>query len=1201
MTAETSASPSPESKDHWLDKTVVSWWPSLTIEKLLIILIITLTIITRFYDLGARTMSHDEVNHVVPSYTIETYVYDPVTHGPFQFHAIALSYFIFGDSDFSARIPAAVFGVAVVVFTLFAWRRYLGRVGALIGGFLFMISPYILFYSRYTRNEIFIVFWGLVMLWLFLRYLEGGEVKFLYWLTFITAMHYSDKATSYIFTAEALIFLVLLFIAEVLKKRWKDQQTQKTFTAAVGATLLSGVLAVCFYMLFGQNSTTAETGIQTASLTSNLPFMITAIIMVVAAITAIVFLVKGVGMQQIRRMRSFDLIVLQLLLVLPLLTALPINLLGFDPLDYSQAGIIRSVLVFSFLGLISMLLGMMWNRKVWLRCAVIFWGIFIVFYTTFFTHGEGFFKGLVAALGYWMSQQEVQRGTQPLYYYAFVQIPMYEYLPALGSIVTLIIAAARGLFTNKPENPFVSPIKPALQTHDQTVESTKEQSENYILTASDNLAEWLNTPENQSQAVMAEGVISGQPLYTEAVNSSEEPDAEVPAEVEKLPWHKRLFTEPPQDTTRASSIPTVILLLYWSLISLLAFSFAGERMPWLTTHIAMPMILAAAWGLGYLVEKTNWQEIRQKKGALVLLLIVIFLFSFGNLIGSLAGATPPFQGQELVQLQATSTFLLALVGVLGSTAGLVHFLKGWTGKTFTKLVVLSGFTILSMFTFRTAYRAAYINYDNAKEFLVYAHSTRDMKDVLEQIETISKRLYGDKSIAVAYDNDTLYPFWWYLRDYPNRHWYGDTITKDLKDCPIILVGTKNYAKIEPLVGDDYYMYEYKRMWWPMESYRNQTLGTVWEMVKQPAMRSALWQIWFNRDYTEYAALTGNSSLTLATWSPSDTMRMYIRKDVAAQIWEYGITPEPETPKVDPYAGNTISLDPVRVISVAGDSTFLSPRGIAAAADGSLYVADSRNHRIVHLDQTGLFINAWGSYANVLDGTAPQGTFNEPWGVAVGSDGLVYVADTWNHRIQVFTPDGEFVRMWSEFQVSGVVDSFWGPRGIAVDADGRVYVTDTGKQRVVVFDSQGNYLTQFGGLGMSAGQLDEPVGIALDDLGRIYVADTWNNRVQVFEPNADYTLYTSVLTWQVDAWNTDTLDNKPFIALNSDNQIFITDPDLGRIIRFDQQGNFLQLWGGYDNSYLMGVISGIAISQNGEIWVSDALNNTLLVFTPPAAP
>ena len=100
MIAEnTQVSPSPE-RQHWLDKPVLPWWQGLTIEKLLLVIIIVLTVFSRLYDVGARTMAHDEINHVVPAYSFESYVYDPITHGPFQFHALALSYFLFGDSDF---------------------------------------------------------------------------------------------------------------------------------------------------------------------------------------------------------------------------------------------------------------------------------------------------------------------------------------------------------------------------------------------------------------------------------------------------------------------------------------------------------------------------------------------------------------------------------------------------------------------------------------------------------------------------------------------------------------------------------------------------------------------------------------------------------------------------------------------------------------------------------------------------------------------------------------------------------------------------------------------------------------------------------------------------------------------------------------------------------------------------------------------
>ena len=1193
MSVESLTSPVKSHSDHWLDKAVFPWWPNFTIEQLLIAVIIILTLVTRFYDLGARTMAHDEINHVVPAYTIENYVYDPVTHGPFQFHALAFSYFLFGDSDFSARVPAAVFGIGVVLFTLFAWRRYLGRVGSLCAAALFMISPYILFYSRYTRNEIFIVFWGLVMLWLFLRYMEDGQPKWLLWLTFITAMHYADKATSYIFTAEAAIFLALLFIFEALRRTWKSDAIKGRFQIAVTLTLALIVVTLGVYVL-GKTPAPMQTGVVspeagvtgvTHLINSKLPLAAAAGLTAIAAVAAIVLLVQGLGWKQIRSSRTFDLIVLPLVLILPLLVALPLTLLGFDATDYSQAGIIRSGIVFTVLMALSILLGMLWNRKVFLRCAAIFWSIFIVFYTTFFSHGEGFFKGIVGALGYWMQQQSVERGTQPLYYYALVQIPMYEYLPALGSIFALIIGFTRKLFFAKVDEPFSHAASAPAESEE--VLAAEMESELEQGPVSDEVDEFSLS---QEAPIVLEDLLLDEALPGQDVEQGNAAPAR---------GLGRFFTDLPMDTCRVEKLPTLALLLFWSVMSLLAFSFAGERMPWLTTHITMPMILTTGWALGYLIEKINWQEVREKRGWLVLLLSGVFLIAFGSLLGCLLGTEPPFQGKEILQLQATSDFLLALVGTLGAGAGLFVLLNNWGGANFWKAALLAFFGLLSLQTARTAYRAAYINYDNAMELLVYAHSTRDMKDTVEQIETISKRLYGDKTIKVAYDNDVRYPYWWYMRDYPNKVDFDTNVTKSLQDSPVIVVGSSNYSKIEPVVSDGYYRYDYKRMWWPNESlYRDWSVASVLRDWKDPAKRSAIWQLWFNRDYTQYASAFNNPSLTLATWSPSDTARMYIKKDIAAMIWEYGVSPEPEEPRVDPYAANTISLEPLSVINFAGESTFNAPRDIAIAADGSLFVADSRNHRIVHLNAQGVFLNAFGGYGNVMDGDVPGGLMNEPWGVAVGPDGQVYVADTWNHRIQVFTPDGQFLRMWSTFEVNGLPDGFWGPRGIAVDQTGRVFVTDTGKQRVVVFDSTGTYLTQFGSLGLEAGNLDEPVGIEIAPDGKIYIADTWNYRVQVFEPDPTGLQYRSARLWEVDAWSSDTLENKPFLGLDKDGNVFITDPDRGRVIGFDSEGTFKVLWGGCDHSYLMGVISGIATTADGEVWVSDATSNTLLLFHPP---
>ena len=249
----------------WLDRPVFSFWPKFTIYHLIVALILITAVLSRFIMLGERVMSHDEVNHVVPAYTYYTgggYRYDPVTHGPLQFHIIALSYTLFGDSDFSARIPDAVFGIGVILFAMFAFKKYLGRVGSLVAGFLFTISPFISFYSRYTRNEIYIVFWGMALLWGVLRYLELGHKRTLLFVTIITALHFTDKATSYIFTAEMLIFLAVVFFARTFFKPWKSKSYKLIFLVAIIIAMIAGMGAfgVGYKALTNARGTDAEGG-----------------------------------------------------------------------------------------------------------------------------------------------------------------------------------------------------------------------------------------------------------------------------------------------------------------------------------------------------------------------------------------------------------------------------------------------------------------------------------------------------------------------------------------------------------------------------------------------------------------------------------------------------------------------------------------------------------------------------------------------------------------------------------------------------------------------------------------------------------------------------------------------------------------------------------------------------------------------------
>ena len=495
--------------------------------------------------------------------------------------------------------------------------------------------------------------------------------------------------------------------------------------------------------------------------------------------------------------------------------------------------------------------------------------------------------------------------------------------------------------------------------------------------------------------------------------------------------------------------------------------------------------------------------------------------------------------------------------------------------------------------------ASYQNYDLATEYLVFAHCGPGPKLALKQIEALSQRLTGGTGIQVAYDDKTTYPFWWYLRDYPNARYYADTPSTDLREFPLILVGDGNYSKIEPVVRNNYYSFEYVRMWWPNQDYLvyKWTPQRIWDTITNPQKYNAILDIWMSRDYTKYGEVF-HKDMTLTNWDPSEHFRLYVRKDIASQLWSYSTNPQAAT---GPYEGKLASLTADKVFGSSGadQGQFIMPRGLAVAADGSLYVVDTGNSRIQHLSPQGEVLQVWGTRYEG-EGNPPPGQFKEPWDVAVGPDGSVYVADTWNHRIQKFTADGTFVTAWGTGILMDPTNmlGFYGPRGIAVNSQGNVFITDTGNKRVVYFDPDGKPLGQFGESGLNPGQFNEPVGLTFDAQDNLYVADTWNQRVQLFSPNANGG-YSYASEWDVRGWEGITPTNYPYIAADAAGHIFITDPDNGRVIEFTTRGEVVRYWeDGGTNAGVFNLPVGIAIDPKGGVWVVDSGNGRLLHFTLP---
>ncbi len=1203
---------------------------SLDWEKAIYITFIILAILTRFWGLGSRVMSHDESLHTQFSYQFyngEGYQHTPLMHGPFLFHLTAVSYWLFGDSDLSARIPVAIFGIILVAIP-FLLRHWIGRIGALFASFIFLISPYITYYSRYIRHDIYVIMWALIIFIASWYYIRQRNEKYLWWFAGGLALMFSTKEVAFIYVAIFGSFLVLRLLAHIAADGWFGQVIGNLRTAII-VTLLGVVLVGGGFI--GQQivaeetavTITPESGEGFAANPTEVPTTPAAqanndIVLRWLQIGGIVVLSAGIFLAA-KEMRpyidqhpEFDLIILFTTLILPLASPLLTTIAGWNPRDYTvntcmldgqeamnslqlliarmgnsvcwssflNSGMVHSGIFLVITLVAGLLVGLWWNRRRWLITAVIFHAIFAFLYTSVFTNPGGWASGMIGSLGYWLEQQGVQRGSQPTYYYLFV-MPFYEFLPVIFSLLAI------RLWTKK-------------QNINKLIGYWITLGLLSLLAFS--LSNWLYNRSvillggetTQLPGFLAGGLFLGAGILFWFFVRRGQLHSEYEVEGGLL----KLVNWP----AMVEFVPSVI---WWLLLTWAAYSYAGEKMPWLSTHFVIPMAFLVGWYMNerlkdldtaVLFSRLSWQWL----GLTTVLILALFLALGPILLGKIQ-----FGNQELNNLQGIGRFLGSLV-----MAGGLYYLWRLTRQKVDESVrqpiaMLSIFGLLSLLTIRFTYMANFPNADYTNEFAVYAHGAPATKNtVLDQIETLSMRLHGDKSIKVAFDNDVSWPFTWYLRDYPNRVYFGESPSHSLTESPVILVGSLNWNKVEPYLGNNYQQWTYTFLWWPMEEYRKFSWNALFGDPNQaerrglgnPDVRQALWDIFFYRDYTKYGQVFGGT-YTAGEWPLRHELRMYVRKDVLADLWDYGIGAVTAAGLEDPYAEKDLALTPVLAINESGiagtgPGELNAPRNVAVAGDGRIYVLDSGNHRVQVFDADGQYLNSWGS-----QGGEP-GQFNEPWGLAV-DDEFVYIADTWNHRIQKFTLDGEFVTLFGRSGAPGDepetngLGLFFGPRDIILLPDNRLLITDTGNHRLQIADRDGVFISEVGGFGNALGQFNEPVGLGTGSDGFVYLADTWNGRIQQFSPE----LF-AVNEWPVDAWAGQSINNKPYTAVDSAGRIYVTDPEGYRVLIFNNVGEYLGRFGNFGadvNSF--GLPNGIAIDAQDNIYIADSGSNRILKFSP----
>ena len=186
----------------------------------------------------------------------------------------------------------------------------------------------------------------------------------------------------------------------------------------------------------------------------------------------------------------------------------------------------------------------------------------------------------------------------------------------------------------------------------------------------------------------------------------------------------------------------------------------------------------------------------------------------------------------------------------------------------------------------------------------------------------------------------------------------------------------------------------------------------------------------------------------------------------------------------------------QVIARFGTASLGRPGGIAIDPQRNrLYVADAKQNHIAVFDIKSLeFEYYFGTPSK--PGKPENGTFAAPTNVAVDRQGNIYVADTWNYRVQVLDPAGKFLRA---FGAQGDrPGEFIRPKGIAVDSEGHVYVADAEFNNFQVFSPEGQPLLAVGEIGAAPGQFMLIAGLYIDSKDRIYTTEMFSGRIQVFQ-------------------------------------------------------------------------------------------------------
>ena len=1011
----------------------------------------------RFWNLGDRALHHDESIHAQWSWSLlqGNYHHSPIFHGPFYYHAEALVFFLFGTNDYTARLSAAIFGIAMCALPLLL-RRRLGAAGTIAAVALIAFSPTIVYYSRFFREDIYMAFFTLVMVVGMWRYIEEGRERWLYMLAAGFTGSVLTKEGTFITVGVFLIYLDL-YVAAILARQTLDAREIDSLPRRTLLTLAFApytFLVAAFWPFLGPLKRRMDWS-------DSLP-------------------------------PAGDVLVLLGTLTLPLLTPLlrvyflePAGLLAKDRLNWEKhlQGTIATNDRLALAGLFSVtvsaaaFVGLQWKPKLW---AIAFVGsavVYLTLMTSFWTNLSGLVSGPWGSLDYWQTQQDVARGDQPWFYY-YMLMPMYEFLP--------LVLAAGGI--------------------------------------------WWSTVRGDA------------------------------------------FSR---------------FLVVWSAGIWGMLSFASEKMPWNNTHIALPVCLLAAWTVSRAWRAWD-PELPWRR-------TTVTLVSAGAVcMGALAFiAFMPGSGM--------TTDLIRL-GIAAGAIVLVVYASWPYGRRaagFVAIVAVVG--ALSFFSLRTMVMASFVRGDNPKDLLIYTQSSPQLLDVAHEIDALAEATGKGYELPIAVDSTDSFawPWAWYLRDYKAVTYADFTNGAPQGDFAVLLVNSSNASKVNDQLtqqGTGRYgsPIKYPHRWWFDEIYKSAMSvsgGTLCTGLAgncgplRPATRERIadgvlhdgWLTTWAEYWRDHDPHRSNGSVDAYAYFPANF-------DVKAGTLS-GKPIEPPKPGVDKSGRPTFGgIGPQ-------PGQFFAPTDVETDAQGNLYVIDSSSRRLQKFDPQGNYLAGVDIRTNPKD-------FNEasqPWGLGIAPTGEIVVADTFGWRIKVFDKDLKPLTTFGTppqdpTKPPGPFELF-GPRDVAFDKAGNMWVTDTGNGRIQVYTLKGEYVRTIGSKGSGPGQFNEPVGISIAADGTVFVADMYNRRVVML--NADGSVSGS---FAVPGWGGLEVFDKPYIRALKDGRVALSVPSQNQVRIYDRNGNQMGVIAPPEDP--LNHPYGIVETGDGKLWIVDGGSGRLRLFATP---